>query len=165
MAVTEDASTRRVTAGTAIEYAYRDLGEGDVPLILLQHFRGNLDNWDPALIDALAADRRVVSFDNVGVGATTGTTPHTIEAMAHDAIAFVEAMSLQRMDLLGFSIGSFVAQEIALIRPGLLRRVVPASSAPQGRGGDARLGTRGDRRRRSAGNQPAGITSPSSSPP
>ena len=127
-----DASTRRVTADNAIEYAYRDLGEGEVPLVLLQHFRGNLDNWDPALVDALAADRRVVAFDNVGVGATTGTTPNSIEAMAHDAIAFLEAMEFQRVDLLGFSIGSFVAQEIALIRPDLLRRLVLASSAPQG---------------------------------
>jgi pimeloyl-ACP methyl ester carboxylesterase len=127
-----DVSTQRVTAGNAIEYAYRDLGDGAVPLVLLQHFRGNLDNWDPALVDALAAVRRVVTFDNVGVGATTGRTPSTIEAMAHDAIAFLEAMALQRVDLLGFSIGSFVAQEIALIRPDLLRRVVLASSAPQG---------------------------------
>jgi pimeloyl-ACP methyl ester carboxylesterase len=131
----ETRTTQRVTAGNAIEYAYRDLGEGGVPLVLLQHFRGNLDNWDPALIDALAADRRVVTFDNVGVGASTGTTPNTIEAMAHDAIAFLEAMELQRVDLLGFSIGSFVAQEIALIRPDLLRRVVLASSAPQGADG------------------------------
>ena len=130
-----DASTNRVTAENAIEYAYRDLGAGDVPLVLLQHFRGNLDNWDPALIDALAADRRVVAFDNVGVGATTGATPNTVEAMAHDAIAFIEALSLQRVDLLGFSLGSFVAQEIALIRPDLLRRVVLASSAPQGAAG------------------------------
>ena len=130
-----DASTRRVTADNAIEYAYRDLGEGEVPLVLLQHFRGNLDNWDPELVDALAAGRRVVAFDNVGVGATTGTTPRTIEAMAHDAIAFLEAMEFQRVDLLGFSIGSFVAQEIALIRPDLLRRVVLASSAPQGAAG------------------------------
>ncbi|HLB20328.1 MAG TPA: hypothetical protein VK613_14505, partial [Gaiellaceae bacterium] len=61
-----DASTRRVTANNTIAYAYRDFGEGDVPLILLQHFRGNLDNWDPALIDALAAERRVITFDNVG---------------------------------------------------------------------------------------------------
>jgi pimeloyl-ACP methyl ester carboxylesterase len=120
------ASTRRVTAGNGIEYAYRDLGEGAVPLVLLQHFRGNLDNWDPALIDALAAGRRVVTFDNVGVGATTGATPNTIEAMAHDAIAFIEALELERVDLLGFSIGSFVAQEIALIRPDLLRRGVLA---------------------------------------
>jgi pimeloyl-ACP methyl ester carboxylesterase len=128
-------STQRVTAGNAIEYAYRDLGDGDVPLVLLQHFRGNLDNWDPALIDALAAERRVVAFDNVGVGATTGTTPNTVEAMAHDAIAFLDAIDVQRVDLLGFSIGSFVAQEIALIRPDLLRRVVLASSAPQGAAG------------------------------
>jgi pimeloyl-ACP methyl ester carboxylesterase len=129
------ASTQRVAAGNGIEYAYRDLGAGDVPLVLLQHFRGNLDNWDPALVDALAADRRVVTFDNVGVGATTGRTPNTIEAMAHDAIAFLEAMEFQRVDLLGFSIGSFVAQEIALIRPDLLRRIVLASSAPQGAAG------------------------------
>jgi pimeloyl-ACP methyl ester carboxylesterase len=130
-----DAPTRRVTAGNAIEYAYRELGDGDEPLVLLQHFRGNLDNWDPALVDALAADRRVVTFDNVGVGATTGRTPSTVEAMAHDAIAFLEGINLQRVDLLGFSLGSFVAQEIALIRPDLLRRVVLASSAPSGAAG------------------------------
>jgi pimeloyl-ACP methyl ester carboxylesterase len=141
MAMTEttvkyvDAPTQCVTADNAIEYAYRELGDGDVPLVLLQHFRGNLDNWDPALVDALAVDRRVVTFDNVGVGATTGRTPSTIEAMAHDAIAFLEAMEFQRVDLLGFSIGSFVAQEIALVRPDLLRRVVLASSAPQGAAG------------------------------
>jgi pimeloyl-ACP methyl ester carboxylesterase len=127
-----DASIKRVTAENGIDYAYRDLGESDVPLLLLQHFRGNLDNWDPALVDALAADRRVVGFDNVGVAATTGTTPSTVEAMAHGAIAFVEAMGFQRVDLLGFSLGSFVAQEIALIRPDLPRRMVLASSAPQG---------------------------------
>ncbi|HKD33767.1 MAG TPA: alpha/beta hydrolase [Gaiellaceae bacterium] len=129
------APTRRVTAHNGIEYAYRDLGASGVPLVLLQHFRGNLDNWDPALIDALAAKRRVVTFDNVGVGASGGATPNTIEAMAHDAIAFIDALEIERVDLLGFSIGSFVAQEIALIRPDLLRRVVLASSAPQGASG------------------------------
>ena len=139
MAVTEgqavsyaDATTQRVSADSGIEYAYRDLGESEVPLILLQHFRGNLDNWDPALVDALGAERRVVAFDNVGVAATSGRTPSTIEAMAHDAIAFVDALGLKRIDLLGFSIGSFVAQESALIRPDLLRRLVLASAAPQG---------------------------------
>src|SRR5947199_6767262 len=130
-----DASIKRATGENAIEYAYRDLGGGEVPLVLLQHFRGNLDNWDPALVDALAAERRVVTFDNVGIGATTGSTPNTVEAMAHGAIAFLEAMDFRRVDLLGFSIGSFVAQEIALIRPDLLRRVVLASSAPQGASG------------------------------
>ena len=127
-----DASINRVAAGNEIEYAYRDVGSGDVPVVLLQHFRGNLDNWDPALIDDLATESRVVTFDNRGVGGTTGVTPNTIEAMAHDAIAFVDAMGFTKVDLLGFSIGSFVAQEIALIRPDLLRRVVLASSAPQG---------------------------------
>jgi pimeloyl-ACP methyl ester carboxylesterase len=129
------ASTRRVAADNAIEYAYRDAGDSAVPLVLLQHFRGNLDNWDPALIDALAAERRVITFDSVGVGGTTGRTPNTVEAMANDTIAFIEAMDLERIDLLGFSIGSFIAQEIALIRPDLLRRVVLASAAPQGAAG------------------------------
>jgi pimeloyl-ACP methyl ester carboxylesterase len=130
-----DAPIRRVTAENEIEYAYHDLGAGEMPLVLLQHFRGNLDNWDPALIDDLAATRRVVTFHTRGVGGTTGMTPNTIEAMAHDAIAFVEAMGLKKAYLLGFSIGSFVAQEIALIRPDLLRRVVLVSSAPQGADG------------------------------
>ena len=130
-----DPLIKRVMAANGIEYAYRELGAGEVPLVLLQHFRGNLDNWDPALIDDLAAERLVVTFDNVGVGGTTGVTPNTVEAMAHGAIAFIEAMSFGRVDLLGFSIGSFVAQEIALIRPDLLRRVVLASSAPQGASG------------------------------
>src|SRR4051812_5542585 len=131
-----NASTQQVVAADgATEYAYRELGESDTPLVLLQHFRGNLDNWDPAFVDALAADRRVVTFDNVGVGAATGKTPNTVEAMAHGAIAFLEAMDFRRVDLLGFSLGSFVAQEIALIRPDLLRRIVLASSAPQGAAG------------------------------
>jgi pimeloyl-ACP methyl ester carboxylesterase len=130
-----DAATQRIAAESGIEYAYRDVGKGDVPLVLLQHFRGNLDNWDPALVDSLAGDRRVVPFNNVGVASTTGMTPNTIEAMADGAIAFIEAMNFQRVDLLGFSIGSFVAQEIALIRPDVLRRVVLASSAPQGAAG------------------------------
>ena len=127
-----DALIKRITAANGIEYAYHEVGAGEVPLVALQHFRGNLDNWDPALIDDLAAERRVVTFNNRGVASTTGAMPNTIEAMADDAIAFVDAMGLEEIDLLGFSIGSFVAQEIALIRPDLLRRAVLASSAPQG---------------------------------
>jgi len=125
----------RISAANGIDYAYRDTGGGGagaVPLILLQHFRGNLDNWDPALIDVLAAARRVITFDNVGVGGSTGTTPDTIEQMAHDAIAFLAALQLGPVDLLGFSIGSFVAQRIALRRPAIVRRLVLASAAPQG---------------------------------
>jgi pimeloyl-ACP methyl ester carboxylesterase len=127
----------RVSAANGIEYAYRDTGggEGAVPLVLLQHFRGNLDNWDPALIDALASARRVVTFDNAGVGGSAGTTPDTFEQMARDAIAFLDAMEFGQVDLLGFSIGSFVAQQITLVRPAIVRRLVLASSAPKGAAG------------------------------
>jgi pimeloyl-ACP methyl ester carboxylesterase len=124
-----------VSAANGIDYAYRQVGEGTPALVLLQHFRGNLDNWDPALVDALARDRRVVTFDNAGVGGSTGTTPSTIAQMARDAIAFLEALELGELDLLGFSIGSFVAQEIALTRPALVRRLVLASAAPRGAAG------------------------------
>lgn len=130
-----EAPNKLVSAANGIDYAYRETGAGTVPLVLLQHFRGNLDSWDPALIDALAVARRVVTFDNAGVGGSTGTTPNTVEQMAHDAIAFLAAMEFGQADILGFSIGSFVAQEIALIRPGALRKVILASSAPQGAAG------------------------------
>src|SRR5580704_12450658 len=100
-----------VSAANGVDYAYREAGDGQVPLILLQHFRGNLDGWDPALIDALATSHRVVTFDNAGVGATTGSTPNSIEQMAHDTLSFLGAMGLDQVDILGFSIGSFVAQE------------------------------------------------------
>jgi pimeloyl-ACP methyl ester carboxylesterase len=126
-----------VSGINGVDYAYRDTGggEGAVPLVLLQHFRGNLDNWDPALIEALATARRVVTFDNAGVNGSAGTTPETIGQMARDAIAFLAAMGISQADLLGFSIGSFVAQQIALTRPALVRKLVLASSAPQGAAG------------------------------
>jgi pimeloyl-ACP methyl ester carboxylesterase len=124
-----------VRAANGVDYAYREAGGGGVPLVLLQHFRGNLDGWDPALIDALAAGRRVVTFDNTGVGGSSGKTPDTAGQMARDAIAFVTALGLGQADILGFSIGSFVAQQIALIRPAIVRRLVLASSAPEGAAG------------------------------
>jgi pimeloyl-ACP methyl ester carboxylesterase len=80
-----NSENRRIEAESGTTFAYRDLGSGDVPLVLLQHFRGNLDSWDPALVDALAENRRIVTFDNTGVGGSTGTTPHTIDEMAGDA--------------------------------------------------------------------------------
>jgi pimeloyl-ACP methyl ester carboxylesterase len=127
-----------VRAANGIDYAYRDTGpgtSGGVPLVLFQHFRGNLDSWDPALIDALASARRVITFDNAGVGGSTGTTPNTVEQMARDAVAFIAAMEFGQVDLLGFSIGSFVAQQVALTRPAIVRRLVLASAAPQGAAG------------------------------
>jgi len=132
-----------VRAANGVDYAYRDTGpeasgpgvSNTVPLVLFQHFRGNLDNWDPALIDALATDRRVITFDNAGVGGSTGTTPDSVEQMARDAIAFIATMELGQVDLLGFSIGSFIAQQVALTRPAIVRRLVLASAAPQGAAG------------------------------
>jgi pimeloyl-ACP methyl ester carboxylesterase len=129
------APNKLVSAANGIDYAYRQVGEGTPALVLLHHFRGNLDNWDPELVDALARHRQVVTFDNAGVGGSTGTTPSTIAQMARDAIAFLEALEFDAVDLLGFSIGSFVAQEIALIRPAMVRRLVLASSAPRGAAG------------------------------
>jgi pimeloyl-ACP methyl ester carboxylesterase len=129
------APNQLIRAGNGIDYAHREIGSSTVPLVLLQHFRGNLENWDPQLVDALAAQRRVVAFDNAGVGATTGTTPDTIEQMARDAIAFIATLNTPHVDILGFSIGSFVAQEIALIRPDVVRRLVLASAAPRGGAG------------------------------
>jgi pimeloyl-ACP methyl ester carboxylesterase len=119
--------TNKITASNGIEYAYREVGTSSAPLVLLQHFRGNLDNWDPALLDDLSAKRRVIAFNNTGVGSSTGSTPSTICEMSRDALAFTEALGLEQIDLLGFSIGSFIAQEIALARPGLVRKMVLAS--------------------------------------
>ena len=131
-----DTETRVLSAPNGVDYAYRTTGAADGPaLVLLQHFRGNLDNWDPALIDALAGGHRVITFDNRGVGASSGTTPSTIAQMAQDAIDFIDALGIGEVDLLGFSIGSFLAQEIALVRPSIVRKVVLASSAPQGASG------------------------------
>ena len=148
-----------VSAANGIDYAYRDTGggEGAVPLVLLQHFRGNLDNWDSALIDALAARRRVVTFDNAGVGGSTGTTPDTIEQMARDAIAFLVAMEFSEVDLLGFSIGSFVAQQIALMPAGRRAQAGAGLLGAAGRGRNARMGAGGHRRDRYAADQPAGL--------
>lgn len=134
MASYQDSATSTATGANGVTYSYRRMGTSNSaqPLVLLQHFRGNLDNWDPALIDALAAEREVIAFDNVGVGATTGQVPASVTQMAYGAIAFISALDLTRVDLLGYSLGGFVAQEIALIRPDLVERIVLAATAPQG---------------------------------
>src|SRR4051812_17313123 len=129
------APNRTVAAANGVAYAYRRFGyaaPGTVPLVLLQHYRGNLDGWDPALVDALAERRDVILFDNAGVAGSTGTTPRTMTAMAHDALAFLDALDLDEVDLLGYSIGGYIAQEIALIRPQVVRRLVLAGTAPEG---------------------------------
>jgi pimeloyl-ACP methyl ester carboxylesterase len=123
-----------IEAANGITYAYRRFGNSGhgIPLVFLQHFRGNIDNWDPALIDAIAAEREVILFDNIGVGGTTGSTPDSVEAMASGAVAFLEALGLRRVDLFGFSLGGFIAQDVALSRPELVRRLILAGTGPKG---------------------------------
>ncbi|MEU5031442.1 alpha/beta fold hydrolase [Streptomyces milbemycinicus] len=123
-----------VEGANGVTYAYRRFGTpapGVLPLVMLQHFRGNLDNWDPLLLGALASHREVIPVDNAGVGLSSGTVPRTITEMAHDAITFVDALGLTRIDLLGFSIGGMVAQELTLIRPQLVHRLVLAGTGPR----------------------------------
>ena len=128
------AELAHVDAANGVSYAYRRFGTASsaVPVVFLQHFRGNVDNWDPALVDGVAAHHDVIVFDNVGVGGSTGTTPDTVEQMALDAVAFLEALSLAQVDIFGYSLGGFVAQEIALTAPERVRRLVLAGTGPKG---------------------------------
>lgn len=131
-ATLETAPTRFVE-GHGIRFAYRRLGPAKgTPLILLQHFSGNIDAWDPAVVNALAADRPVIAFDNAGVGRSTGQTPDNIAAMARDAVTFIEQLGLSEVDLLGFSLGGFIAQQIAAEHPKLVRKLILVGTAPQG---------------------------------
>jgi pimeloyl-ACP methyl ester carboxylesterase len=129
------APNQSIEAANGVTFAYRRFGNTDsatLPLVCFQHYRGNLDNWDPALVDAIAEQREVILFDNAGVGGSSGTVPRTITPMAYDALAFIEALGLEQIDILGYSMGGFVAQEVTLIRPRLVRRLVLAGTAPQG---------------------------------
>ncbi|MEU1393130.1 MULTISPECIES: alpha/beta hydrolase [unclassified Nonomuraea] len=124
-----------VTAANGVTYAYRRFGAADTgapPLLLLQHFRGNLDNWDPILVDTLAVGREVILLDNTGVGLSSGSVPVTVTQMARDAIFFLDALDVEQVDLLGFSLGGMVAQEVALLRPRAVRRIVLAGTGPRG---------------------------------
>jgi pimeloyl-ACP methyl ester carboxylesterase len=137
-ATTTDTAQTAENRSVEIEAAtlvYRRFGESETdapPLVCLQHFRGNLDNWDPALVDRLAVDREVILLANRGVGASTGVVPDNVEDMARDVLRFIDALGLRQIDLLGFSLGGYVAQELALVRPRLVRRLVLAGTAPMG---------------------------------
>ncbi len=130
-----DVPTRTIDVG-AVPFAYRDLGPVDgLPVVFLHHLMAVLDDWDPRVIDGIAAHHRVIAFDNRGVGASGGTVPHTVEEMGRDAIAFIRAMGFEQVDLLGFSLGGAVAQMVALQAPELVRRMILAGTGPRGAGG------------------------------
>ncbi|HET6703891.1 alpha/beta hydrolase [Amycolatopsis sp.] len=128
----QDAPTRTIDVG-GVTYAYRQLGPDDgTPVIFLNHLAAVLDNWDPRVVDGIAAHHRVITFDNRGVGASTGTTPKTIRAMAADAVAFIQALGLTEVDILGFSMGGMIAQVIAREEPQLIRKLILAGTGPAG---------------------------------
>lgn len=131
-ATLETAPTCYIESG-AIRFAYRRLGTpGRTPLVLLQHFSGNIDAWDPAVVNALAADRPVIAFDNVGVGRSSGQTPDNVAAMARDAVDFINTLGMAKVDLLGFSLGGCVAQQIAAEHGQLVRKLILVGTAPRG---------------------------------
>ena len=132
VATLETAPTHYVE-GHGIRFAYRRLGPAiGTPLILLQHFSGNIDAWDPAVVNALAADRPVIAFDNAGVGLSTGQTPDNVATMARDAVDFINVLGLSEVDLLGFSLGGCVAQQIAAEHGRLVRKLILVGTAPKG---------------------------------
>jgi len=115
------------------KYAYRRFGEGPgLPLLCLQHFTGTLDNWDPAVTDPLASGREVILFESAGVGRSSGKVPETVEGMAAHALAFLDGLELRTCDVLGFSLGGMVAQQIAVDRPSVFRRMILVGTAPRG---------------------------------
>jgi len=134
----ESATTEYVDVAGA-QFSYRKLGPklsldnlDKIPLVCLQHFSGTMDAWDPAVINGLATDRPVIIFNNAGLGKSTGSTPDNIAQMAADAKAFISALGLKSVDLLGYSLGGMVAQVLAADYPDLVRKVVLVGTAPQG---------------------------------
>lgn len=128
----KEAPNRTITAG-GVDFAYRDLGpRSGVPVVFLTHLAATLDNWDPRVVDGIAAKRRVIAFDNRGVGGSTGKTSDTIQAMAEDAVTFIRALGLEQVDLHGLSMGGMVAQVIARDEPRLVRRLILSGTGPAG---------------------------------
>lgn len=130
---THDTAPTQFVEANGIRFAYRRFGKaGGVPIVFNQHFTGTMDYWDPAVTDGLAADREVILFDNAGVGATSGETPSTFPGMGANAVAFIKALGLGQVDVLGFSIGGFVAQEIALQGGDLVRKLILVGTGYRG---------------------------------
>ncbi len=127
-----NAPTQTINAG-GVEFAYRQLGPSTgVPVVFLTHLAAVLDNWDPRVVDGIAAKHRVIAFDNRGVGASSGSTPTTIEEMARDAVTFIRALGFDQVDLFGFSMGGMIAQVIAQQEPQLVRKMILAGTGPAG---------------------------------
>src|SRR6478736_6948020 len=130
---THDTAPTQFVEANGIRFAYRRFGKaGDVPLVFNQHYIGTMDYWDPMVTDGLARDREVILFNNAGVSSSSGEVPTTFERMGANAIAFIKALGLKQVDILGFSIGGMVAQEITLQAPDLVRRLIVDGTGPRG---------------------------------
>ncbi|MET0716592.1 MAG: alpha/beta hydrolase [Mycetocola sp.] len=126
------APAKTISAG-GTSFAYRELGpKGGIPVVFFVHLAATLDNWDPRIIDPIASNRRVITFDNAGVGASTGEVPATIEAMADDASAFIRALGFDTIDIFSFSMGGMIAQDLVVKHPDLVRRLVLTGTGPRG---------------------------------
>jgi pimeloyl-ACP methyl ester carboxylesterase len=132
--------TRTITAG-GVEFAYRELGTNNpgTAVVFLVHLAAVLDNWDPRVVDGFAATHHVITFDNRGIGASSGAPATSIEQMATDAITFIKAMGLEQVDLCGFSMGGMIAQEIVLMEPQLVRKMIIAGTGPAGGDGISKV--------------------------
>src|SRR5450631_3083284 len=136
----ENATTQSVDVN-GTKFVFREIGsKGGIPVVLLHHLTAVLEDWDPRIVDGLAAKHHVIVFDNRGVGGSGGSTPKTVEEMARDAVTFIGALGLSKVDLLGFSLGGFVAQVIAQQQPGLVRKIILAGTGPAGGEGIANVG-------------------------
>ena len=133
MSDTHNTAKTQFLETNGVRYAYRRFGSGNrPPLLCLQHFRGGLDNWDPQVTDGLAQGRSVILFNNAGIASSSGQPANNIAGMATHVIAFIDALKLEEIDLLGFSMGGFIAQQVTLDRPDLIRRLILAGTGPQG---------------------------------
>ena len=145
-AITSRSANTSPTKGVVVDgtrFAYREFGPSTgVPVVFLHHFTAVLDDWDPRVIDGIASERRVITFDNRGVGGTQGRTPTTVSAMADDAIAVIRALGVEQVDLMGFSLGGFIAQAIVTKQPAMVRRIILAGTGPAGGDGVGKLSRR-----------------------
>ena len=133
MDITYAEAPTKCIAIDGLSYAYRSVGEpNDVPLICLQHFTGTLDNWDPLVIDGIAQNRHVITIDNSGIGSSDGETPDNVQDMAGTVVKIITALGINKCDLLGFSLGGFIAQTIAITNPQLFQKIILIGTAPQG---------------------------------
>jgi pimeloyl-ACP methyl ester carboxylesterase len=128
----KDAPARSITAGD-VTFAYRELGpKGGIPVVFFVHLAANLDNWDPRIVDPIARGHHVITFDNRGLGASSGTVPDTVEAMADDAATFIKALGFETIDVFAFSLGGMVAQALVAKHPDLVRKLILTGTGPAG---------------------------------